>query len=335
MGVTIKDIAKEAKVSIATVSRVINNKEDGVGKDTRENILKIMEKHNYVPSSLARGMVTKKTHIIGLILPDINNPFFPGIVRGAEDAASKYGYNIILCNTDDKEEKEIEHIQILKEKSVDGVIYTSTLENKGENIELFKKYKIPLVSMDRNGPLDEVPFISTDGEIGMYKLVEYLIQNGHTQIAYISGKKGMYGEYKRLRGYKKALSKYNIPIVQELIKYGDYKISGGIKCMEELLEENLKFTAVASENDLMAIGALEVLNNRGIRVPDEISVTGFDNIFLTKVTFPKITTVAQPTYEMGYSAVELLLKIINKEELPSKQIILNTNLIIRNSVAKL
>lgn len=334
MGITIKDIAKEANVSIATVSRVINNKEDGVGIETREKILNIMRKHNYIPSSIARGLVTKKTNIIGLVLPDINNPFFPGIVRGVEDAANQYGYNIILCNTDDNEEKEKTYIQILKEKCVDGVIYTSTLENKGENINLFYKYKIPFVSMDRNIKVDNIPFVATDGKKGMLKMVEYLLQNGHTEIAYISGKKGVACNYGRLNGYIEALKNYGIPIKEEFIKYGDYKVTGGIKCMGELLECSNKFTAVVCENDLMAIGALEVLNSKKIEVPREISVTGYDNIFLTKVTFPKLTTISQPTYEMGVKAVELLMKLIDEEELKEKEVILDTDLIIRDSVSK-
>ncbi|MEW9094507.1 MAG: LacI family DNA-binding transcriptional regulator [Clostridiaceae bacterium] len=334
MSITIKDIAREANVSIATVSRVINNKEDGVSKETREKILQIMKKHNYIPSSIARGLVTKKTNIIGLILPDINNPFFPGIVRGVEDAANEYGYNIILCNTDDNEDKEKTYIQILKEKCVDGIIYTSTLYNNGENINLLYKYKIPFVSMDRNMNIDDIPFVATNGEAGMFKIVEYLLKNGHTEIAYISGKRGAVFNCGRLKGYKKSLEKYGIPIREEFIKYGDYKITSGIKCMEELLKCSNKFTAVACENDLMAIGALEVLNSRKINVPEEVSVTGYDNIFFSKATFPKLTTVSQPTYQMGYKAVELLMKIIKKEEVKEREIILNTDLIIRDSVSK-
>ncbi|WP_125154618.1 LacI family DNA-binding transcriptional regulator [Clostridium rectalis] len=334
MGITIKDIAKEASVSIATVSRVINNKSQGVGKETRKKILSIMEKYNYVPSSVARGLVTKKTNIIGLILPDINNPFFPGIVRGAEDAANKYGYNIILCNTDDNEKRERTYIQILKEKCVEGILYTSILNNKNKNVKLFYQHNIPFVSLDRSVDMKNVPFVCTNGEIGMHKIVEYLVQNGHAEIAYISGEKQIETSYSRLQGYKKALNKFGIPINEKIIKYGDYKINSGRACIRELLDSNETFTAVACENDLMAIGALEVLNNRNIKVPQQISITGYDNIFLTNVTFPKLTTIAQPTYDMGYKAVELLMSIINKEENYKKQIVLEPDLVIRDSVFK-
>lgn len=334
MGITIKDIAKEAKVSIASVSRVINNKSEGVSVETRKRILDIMEKHNYVPSNLARGLVTKKTNIIGLILPDINNPFFPGIVRGVEDAANNYGYNIILCNTDDDQEKEKTYIQILKEKCVDGIIYTSALEATNKNIELLKDYKIPFVSIDRAIDLDQVPFIFTNGENGMFKIVEHIIENGHKNIAYIAGTKGAPTNHSRLEGYKKALKKHGIPINQDIIKYGDYKLEGGQLCMKELLDSNIKFTAVACENDLMAIGALETLSTRKIPVPQGISITGYDDIFLTNVTCPKITTVAQPIYEMGSNAVDLLMKIINKEEVTNYKIILEPKLVIRDSVYK-
>ncbi len=334
MGITIKDIAKEARVSIASVSRVINNKSEGVSEETRKRILNIMEKHNYIPSNLARGLVTKKTNIIGLVLPDIINPFFPGIVRGVEDAANKYGYNIILCNTDDDKEKERTYIQILKEKCVDGIIYTSALKATNKNIELLKDYNIPFVSMDRAIDFEDIPFICTNGEEGMFKIVEYIVKNGHRDIAYIAGTKGAPSNHSRLEGYIKALKEYGIPINQDIIKYGDYKLEGGQLCMKELLDSNIKFTAVACENDLMAIGALEILNNRKIRVPKEISITGYDDIFLTNVTCPKITTVAQPIYEMGFNAVELLTKIINKEKITNHKIVLEPKLIIRDSVCK-
>ncbi|SNS54046.1 transcriptional regulator, LacI family [Anaerovirgula multivorans] len=335
MRFTIKDIAREANVSIATVSRVINNKNEGMSLETREKILNIMKKHNYVPSSLARSMITKKTNIIGLILPDINNPFFPGIVRGAEDAANSYGYNIILCNTDDNPEKEKTYIEILKEKCVDGMIYTSTLNPIDENLQLFKRHKIPTVFVDRIVESDDIPFIFTDGKKGMFKIVEYLIQNGHKEIAYIAGEKKSQFNHSRLEGYKSALSKYNIPLNQNLIFMGDYKLSGGKRCMESLLDLKEKFSAVACENDLMAIGALEMLNDRKIKVPREISITGYDNIFLTNVTSPKITTIAQPIYEMGYKAMELLIKIVNKDNDPvDNKIILEPELVIKDSVWK-
>lgn len=333
MAVTIKDIAKEANVSIATVSRVINNKSEGMSLETREKILEIMKRNKYIPSNLARGLVTRKTNIIGLILPDINNPFFPGIARGAEDASNKYGYNIILCNTDDDPKKEKTYIQILKEKCVDGIIYTSTLDSTSENMRLFKEYKIPFVFMDRIINSDEIPFVCTNGEDGMFKVVEYLIENGHTEIAYIAGeKKSPFNN--RFEGYKKALIKHNISLNHNLVKNGDYKLDGGKKCLEELLESGERFTAVACENDLMAIGALEILRDRGIDVPREVSITGYDDIFLTNVTCPKITTVAQPIYDMGYKAVELLIKTINNEYIENNKIILESELVIKDSVWK-
>lgn len=332
MRMTIKDIAKEANVSIASVSRVINNKSEGVSKETRERILDIIEKYNYIPSSLARGLVTKKTNIIGLLLPDINNPFFPGIARGVEDAANKNGYNIILCNSDDNQEKERTYIRILKEKCVDGIIYTSALRASNENVGLLKEYNIPFISMDRVIDLENTPYICTNGEEGMYKILEHIIESGHKQIAYIAGIKGAPFNHSRLGGYKKALEKYNIPFNPKLVKYGDYKLEGGKASMEELLDSNTDITAVACENDIMAIGALHVLNNRKIKVPEEISITGYDNIFFTDLTYPKITTVSQPIYEMGFKAVELLMKLINKEDISDEKIILKPKIIIKDSV---
>jgi LacI family transcriptional regulator len=306
MYVTIKDIAKKANVSITTVSRVLN-KEEGVGDETRARILKIIEESGYRPNAVARGLVTKKTNTLGLILPDISNPFFPDIVRGAEDASNKYGYNIILCNTDDSLEKEKTCINILKEKCVDGIMYTSTIQTHTEHIKNLTDGNIPYVLLDRYFNDKSKPIVYTDGKLGMYKMATYLLENGHRKIAYISGPKESITAGMRFQGYLKALDSYGIELNKKLVRYGDYKMKSGIECAKELLNFRNEFTAIICENDLMAVGALEVLNNMKIKVPDEVSITGFDNIFLSNVTFPKLTTVAQPTYDLGFKAAELLI----------------------------
>lgn len=334
MGVTIKDIAKMANVSITTVSRVINNKTEGMSEETRKKILDIVRELDYHPNSIARGLVTKKTNILGLILPDISNPFFPDIVRGVEDAANKYGYNIILCNTDDNIEKEQTYIKILKEKCVDGIIHTGTVNTKEVNLQMLSEFDIPYVLLDRSFKGTNAPAVYTDGEMGMYKVVKYLIENGHRDMAYISGPVGNVTAERRFGGYEKALAEYGISVNYDLVRHGDYKMKSGIECANDLLDSGKVFTAVICENDLMAVGALEALNGRGVKVPEDVSITGFDNIYLSKATFPKLTTVSQPTYEMGSIATTLLIKLINNESITEKITVLEPEIVIRDSVAK-
>ena len=334
MGVTIKDIARKANVSLATVSRVINNKSEGVGPETRERILNIMKDLGYYPNRIARGLVTKKTNILGLVLPDISNPFFPSLARGVEDTANKYGYNIILCNTDNKTEKEETYISVLKENYVDGVIYTSVIRNKDKSIEMLLQSKIPFVMMDRSVNVTDIPEVFTDGVSGMQQIVEYLISNDHRRIAYISGPDNNSPSEQRLEGYMKALDHAGIPIDHTIMKDGDYKISSGYQCMTELLDKGEGFTAVACANDLMAVGALEAMKERGIRVPEDISITGYDDIYLAGVLTPKLTTITQPKYEMGCLAAELLIKLVQGEEIKDRQIILQPSLVKRESVVK-
>ncbi len=334
MSVTIKDIAKEAKVSIATVSRVINNKSEGVGQETRERIQKIIKDMNYYPNRVARGMVTKKSNILGLILPDISNPFFPDLVRGLEDTASKSGYNIVLCNSDNNKDKEASYIRVLKENNAAGIFYISVIKKNDNNLNLLLDSKIPFVLMDRRINIEKVPKIYTDNMTGMYEMVEYLIENGHNHIAYISGPKHNSSSDQRLEGYKKALSDSGISVNVDIIKIGDYKIESGRQHMLDLLEQGNKFTAVACANDMMAVGALEVLKDKKLKVPKEISITGYDDIFMASVTSPKLTTVAQPKYEMGCIAAELMIKLVQGQKISRMEVILHSTLAIRESVAK-
>lgn len=333
MQATIKDIARMANVSITTVSRALN-KEGGVSEKTREKILQIAKELNYRPNRLARSLVTKRTNTIGIILPDITNPFFPEIVRAVEDTANKFGYNLIICNTDDNSEKESLYLQVLKEKCVDGIIFTSSINPSSKNIKQLLEYKIPFVLVDRYIDIDHPAGIYTDGTLGMYEAVKYLISMGHERIAFISGPKESKSAFQRYMGYINALKEANIPVRESLIKEGNYKISGGEKVVMELLSSKEDFTAVACANDLMAVGAIEVLTQSNIKVPEEISITGFDNISLSKVVSPKLTTVEQPSYEMGEKATKMLLKLIEGKSLRKTEISLKPKLIIRNSVAE-
>ncbi|SHF23622.1 LacI family DNA-binding transcriptional regulator [Caloramator proteoclasticus] len=333
MRATIKDIAKKANVSITTVSLVLNKKDSNISDETRNKIMKVVDELNYTPNKIAKGLITKKTNTFGLIIPDIANPFFPEIVRGVEDVANNNGYNLILCNTDDNPKKEEKYTKILIEKCVDGIIFISTSKSKDNNIKLLKKYNVPYVVLDRDVDNPDSPYIHTDDEKGMYEVVKFLIKNGHKKIAYISGPKENTTSQKRKNGYIKALKEMGIPIKNTIIREGNYKIDGGQYCIKSLLDSKEEFSAVACANDLMAIGAMEALKSRGILIPDDISLTGYDDIYISKITTPKLTTVEQPKYELGRISTETLLKIIYGIKVHPIEIKLEPKLIVRDSVA--
>lgn len=334
MGVTIKDIAKVANVSIATVSRVINDKDEGVSKDTRERIKKIMEDLDYRPSGIARGLVTKKTHTLGLIVPDISNPFFPAIVKGVEDAARDKGYNIILCNSDDNKEKELTSIKILKEKCVDGIVYIGANNTTGMGVKLLNEFGIPFVHIDRSIDIDtniKCSSVHTDGEIGMYTMAKFLIENGHRNIAYIEG----FRDSERLKGFLRALKESNLTLNEKLLYKGDFRLKSGLDGAKYLLDTEEVFTAVVCENDLMAAGVIDYFKSHNIKVPDDISVTGYDDIYISQLLEPKLTTMHQETYDMGKVSIEILLKAMSSNDDIHEKIVFKPKLIIRDSVKRI
>jgi len=330
MRVTIKDIAKEADVSITTVSRVLNNKPD-VGDDTRAKILKIIEKMNYNPNSVARGLVMQKTHTIGLIIPDISNPFFPQIVRAVEDKAQELGYSVILFNTDNHLERERKAVELFKSKQIDGLIVSLSLGNE-EILKNLKASNYPVVQIDRS-VLDHIyPLVSIDNIKSAYQMVEYLIKKGHKKIAHLSGDLNTTTARERLSGYKKALKDYKIEIKKDYIIEGDYTQDSAYKATKKLLGLKSPPTAVFAANDLSAAGVYKALFEADLKIPADMAVAGHDDINLASLLKPELTTMRQPKYEMGERAVSVLLKMIDDEDAEIEDQILNTDLIIRESV---
>lgn len=332
---TIKDIAKKAGVSITTVSQVLNSKEIGIKRETKEKILKIAEELDYKPNYLARGLITKKTNTLGLIIPDITNPFFPQVVRAIEDTANQHHYNIILCNTDNDPEKEKIYLEILQKKYVDGILLTSSTYSTTDHGGLLEKMKTPLILLDRvaDSPLD-FPSVYTCGYQGVMRGVTYLWNQGHRKIAYLSGPNTSIVGKDRLLGYETALINHGLSMDPELIYYGDYKAETGEKGMTALLAKGVEFTAVMAANDLMAVGAMRSIKNQNLKVPEDISVLGFDNIQIARLIDPALTTISQPSYEMGKMATQMLLRLIEGETLEKRQVVLEPELVVRESVIK-
>lgn len=330
MAVTIKDIAALAGVSKTTVSKVINNKDDSISKATKDKILQIMKEQNYVPNKLAQSLVTKRTKTIGLLIPDIRNPFFTDISRGAEDFARKEGYNIIFCSTDEDYEREAECVSMLCEKMIDGIIFAPS-SNTSHEENRYNDLEIPMVLVDKKIELSNAKgVVKVDNKNGTYEATKHLIKQGHKDILYLSGPLKNDISKERLQGYIRALEKNNLTVKEENIVEGKYRYEWAYDFIKHL--EEIKCTAICCANDLMAIGAIQALRERNFKIPDDISIVGFDDIQTSKLIDPSLTTVRQPAYEMGQKASEILINNLknNKKESVGT-VIFKPQLIIRNS----
>lgn len=336
---TIKDIARLAEVSITTVSKIINGKDHDISQATIDRVNQIMEEQRYVPNKLAGSLVTKSTKTIGLVIPDITNPFFPELVRGAEDRANEAGYSIFFCNSDDQLEKETQYIKSLMEKMVDGIIFTAASTDSSRKAA-FKNISSPIVLVDRFIEMEEVKAsIVVDNVAGAYEGTKYLIGLGHKQILHITGpQKGKISQERR-QGYEQALNEAHIETDERYILSGKFKLEWGYEAMAQADATNVPFTAVFCGNDLIALGAMKYLKEKGKHIPEDCSILGFDDIQIASHVDPPLTTVRQPKYQMGYQAVDTMIKLLNKEDISTddtvhgKKIILSTELVIRQTCA--
>lgn len=332
MNITIDYIARLANVSKATVSRVLNNKAEGVGKETRARVQAIMKEYGYKPNLLARGIATSQTKTIGLIIPDITNPFFPAIVKAVEKYADSHGYSVIFCDTDARAEKEKKSVSTLIASRVDGVILATTLDEKSDWQWEFEKYNIPCVLIDRRLKTQNYNVsVFVDNEYGIYIATELMIRNGNKDIAFLTGPQHLSTTRERLDGYKSALKQFRIPYREALTSSGEYTYAGGYQAMKQLLDSGEKFTAVVSSSDMMAIGALRAIHNAGLQVPRDIEITGFDNIEISSMVDPPLTTMEQPIYELGKKAAEALIQLISGHPPAEKNIRLEAKLVMRES----
>ncbi|UOF88647.1 LacI family transcriptional regulator [Fodinisporobacter ferrooxydans] len=303
---TIKDVASKAGVAVSTVSRVINSS-GYVGEETKKRVLNAMKELRFRPSHIARGLVSGKTYTIGLIIPDIANPFFPEIARGVEDEAIKNNFNVILCNSDWKIDREKMYLSLLLEKWCDGVIIVGS---RSEEIDLLRTLgDLPFVSMDRDIS-SAGHSVWVDNVLGGYTATKHLYSMGYRHVIHISGPLNAPSAVARRKGYELAVKEFALqsPVVVE----SDYRKSGGFTAVMSILDDSSKerFDAVFAGNDLMAIGVLHAANDRGICIGEELGVIGYDGIPESEDTFPSLTTMFQPGYEMGRRACELLLSEI-------------------------
>jgi LacI family transcriptional regulator len=333
MTVTIYDVAREAKVSLATVSRVVNNNPN-VKPTTRQRVLQAIIRLGYRPNAVARGLASKKTTTIGVVIPDISRAVFPDMVRGIEDIALMYRYNIILCNSDQNEAKEIRLINTLLEKQVDGLLFLGERITE-EHLHAFRT-SVPVVLCGTSAPHGAIPSVDIHHEQAAYDAVQLLIEYGHRSIAMLSGDlHDPLTGYARFHGYKRALADAKIPYRDEWVRTGKYRYRDGFLNTERLLQLPEKPTALFACTDEMAIGAIHAMQDAGLRVPDDISVISIGNITLAEMVRPLLTTVAQQMYDIGAVSMRLLTKLIHDEEIVQPNIILEHHLMMRNSVARL
>ncbi len=326
---TIKDVAERAGVSVTTVSHVLNETRY-VSPELAARVWEAVEALDYQPNAVARSLRRKRTHTLGMIIPDNSNPFFAEVARGIEDVCFDLGYNVILCNSDQTSHKERRYIDLLTEKRVDGIVFVAT-GDRAEHLETVLARRVPVVVIDRELQDIQCDRVLTDNRAGGRQATEHLIRRGCRRIACIAGPSDVTPSWERVWGYQDALAAAGLPFDEHLVRRGDFQAASGYAAMRELLALPNPPTGVFACNDMMAIGAICAISEAGLAIPDDIAVVGFDDIALASYTNPPLTTVAQPRQEMGRLAAELLIERISNRGRPPQRRLLQTRLVIRQS----
>ena len=337
---TIADIAKLAGVSKATVSRVINERAEGVGAETRARVKAVIEAAGFQPSGVARGLATGKSRSVGLIIPDIANPFFPLIVRGLQDALRPRGYSLFLCDSDRDIDKEKEHVRVLLEKNVDGVVLSSTISDCDCQLDLLDERAVPYVLLDRIiEARPEGAGVYVDNRKGARMAVDYLFAGGRSRLLFLNGPADLSLSKLRSRGVDDACRARGVDPAGVLRRNGDYSVASGESAVDALLAAATKaaprtaapFDSIFAGNDMMAIGAMRAAKRRGLRIPEDLEVVGFDDVEPARLVDPPLTTVAQPAYRMGRESGELLLKLIEGKRPRKRTIVMDPVLVVRGT----
>ncbi|MBE3577977.1 MAG: LacI family DNA-binding transcriptional regulator [Limnochordales bacterium] len=347
--VTIKDIAKLSGVSPATVSRILNG-HPTVSPELRERVLQLARELNYQPNAVARSLVSSRSRLLGVVIPDISNPFFPDVVRAVEDVAAQHGYSVLLSNTDWNLYREKESLGILRSRQVDGIVLVPSQVEP--HLDWLTRSSIPVALLTRTNP--SFDSVETDHFRGGYLVAKHLVDLGHTHMAVIGDTCDP-----KYKGFREGLIDAQIPVATNLYSWqlskndatqeGAYQLTLQKMREFEQLKQNRaqaggmptdqqleRPTAIFAQNDLMAIGVLMALEELGVKVPEEMAVVGFDNIRLAAAVRPALTTVAQPSYELGRIATELLIeRIESRREIPPRHIVLEPRLVVRGSTTRL
>lgn len=328
MKVTIYDVAKEANVSIATVSKVIN-KTGRISEKTKRRVLDVMKELDYQPNMLASALMGKQTKTIGLLIPDLANPFFSELARSIEDRGHELGYNLVICSTDYQTDKENKYLTLLKQKSVDGFILASGFENLDKVEELIKQ-EIPVAIVARDFPMFSINAVALDDFMGGYLAASHLIELGHTNIGVIA--RDVWSNRERIRGFKQALAEKSLPFFADFEYIEDINhVKAGKGITHKYLQSSDRPTAIFACNDLLAIGAIQAAKECGLHVPEELSIVGFDNTMIATIVEPPLTTIAQPIQNMGNEVMNLMVSMIKGERKEQVRMTLLPTLVQRES----
>lgn len=328
--ITIRDVAVHAQVSVSTVSHVINGTRH-VEPETEQRVRSAIEALNFRPNTLARSLRRPGTGMIGLLVPDNTNPFFAEVARVIENVGFEHGYSAILCNSDGSPHKEATYVDVLLSRQVDGLLVISTTSHI-EFLNRIIRADVPVIVVDRDtNDLHLVDRVVVDNERGGYLAGEYLLAAGHRQIGCIKGPSTATPSALRIDGFRRALAERGIALPDHAVVSGDFQYASGERGMTGLIARNPHLTAVFAANDLMALGAIHALQRMGKSVPEDVSVIGFDNIPQSAASYPTLTTIAQPIEQLGQTSILRLLERIRKRETDPARIVLEPELIIRES----
>ncbi len=331
--ITMKKVAAEAEVSVATVSRVLAGL-DGVKDSMRDRVSQTVARLNYHPNTLARGLRLGHRKVIGVIIPDLLNPFFTGVVHGVEAELYRAGYTLQVGHSDGLAEREQNQFKLLRSEGVAGLILIAG-NKPTANYESLRPFGIPTVAIDRSPGGLAVDLVCANNREGVRHAVSHLLSLGHREIAIINGPEGINVAYERLGGYQDALRSAGIPLVEPFIIHSDFRQQGGYEAMRRLLDLAKLPRAVVVANNLMTLGALQAINERGIRIPEDMAVVCFDDMPWATSLRPPLTSVAQPVQELGRTGAQLLLERIKDPKRPVRQVVLATRLIVRASCGAL
>ena len=326
---SIKDVAKAAGVSTATVSRVLSNGLH-VRPEVRERVMEAVDKLAYRPNLLARSLRSQQSNTIGLIVSDIRNPFFTSMSRAVEDTAYEQGFSLVLCNTDENPEKEAIYLNLMQDENVAGVIFSPTRYTAANFTAA--NVSFPTVIVDRLLNGTDVDVVILDNVDAGYRLTTHLIENGYRRIGALCGEMSMTGRERQL-GYEKALRAHDLAPIGELVKYVQPKTEAGYAATLKMLDTAQPPDALFTTNSLLAEGALQAIRERNLTIPDDIALVTFDETTWASLVQPAITLIAQPTYDIGKTATELLLQRIADPHRPTRQVILKGQLLVRDSSA--
>ncbi|MGD8969252.1 MAG: LacI family DNA-binding transcriptional regulator [Anaerolineae bacterium] len=325
----IKDVAKRAGVSTASVSRVLAGKEH-VSREMRERVMAAVEELDYQPNLVARSLRSQRSSTVGLIVSDIRNPFFTDVSRAVEDTVHKQRYALFLCNADENPDKEALYLDQMQAQNVAGIIYSPTRQAAENYADL--DISAPTVIIDRAVRSSDVDMVLIDNVDAAYRLTEHLIENGYRRIAGLFGEASVTGRERR-QGYEQALQAHDLAPPKEQARYVPPRIEAGKSAALELLAQDQPPDAIVTTNSLLTAGALMAIRHLGLTIPDDVGLVGFDETTWGGLVEPAVTIISQPTYEIGATAAELLLQRVDKPDRPPRKVILHGELVVRGSSA--